>query len=292
LIQIKVHGRQISYATDGERHPGASLTGRLAGPKDQTMIRDMVMIDEERCDGCGQCTPACAEGALRIVGGKARLVTDGLCDGLGACLGHCPRDAIRLGRREADAYDEAAVTAATRHGPTSQSPEPPNPPTSGCPASRFMQFRRETPVGAASRPDPGHQSEVGRSELTHWPVQLQLLPVGAPVLRRASLLLAADCVPIAYPEFHQKMLRGRAVAIACPKLDDTGGYLEKLTEMICSSDLAELIVAHMEVPCCTGLLRLALEARRRSGQAVPTVEVIVSTRGEILTRREIPAEAA
>ena len=256
------------------------------------MIREIVVIDEERCDGCGQCVPACAEGALRIVNGKARLVTDKLCDGLGACLGHCPQDAIRLVRREADAYDQAAVGAATRPGPTSQSPEPPTPPTSGCPASRFMQFRRETPVGAASRACADDGSEGGRSELTHWPVQLQLLPAGAPVLRGASLLLAADCVPIAYPEFHQKMLHGRAVAIACPKLDETGGYLEKLIEMICTNDLAELVVAHMEVPCCTGLLRLALEARRRSGQAVAVVEVIVSTRGEILTRREIPAEAA
>ncbi len=242
------------------------------------MLREIVSIDEELCDGCGLCIPACHEGALRIVNGKARLVGDRLCDGLGACLGHCPRGAIRIARREADAFDEAAVAPqhAVPHG-------------GGCPGSRFAQFGAGGP--AAARPSATDGPPAQASELTHWPVQLHLLSPSAPVLNGARLLVAADCVPVAYAGFHADFLRGRAVVIACPKLDDTAGYVQKLATMIVHNDLTDITVVHMEVPCCTGILHAVLEARALAGRDLPVEDVVVSVRGTILRRRRIGAAA-
>ncbi|UCG32929.1 MAG: 4Fe-4S binding protein [Phycisphaerales bacterium] len=252
------------------------------------MIREIVMIDEERCDGCGQCVPACEEGALQIIDGKARLVSDRTCDGMGACLGHCPQDAIRIVRREAEAFDEQAVAAGRAAEPAVESVP------SGCPGSRFMQFRpADLPAPCAAERCGGNETaSPAQSELRHWPVQLRLLSPQAPVLRGASLLVAADCIPVACADFHRIMLRGRAVVVACPKLDDPAGYVEKLAEMIRANELLEIVVAHMEVPCCVGLLMMVLQARQLSGRNVPVSEIIVSTQGEILRQRRLPADAA
>lgn len=252
------------------------------------MIREIVMIDEERCDGCGLCVPACEEGALQIMDGKARLVSDRSCDGMGACLGHCPQGAIRIVRREAEVFDEQAVVAGSPPaGAVEVMP-------SACPGSRFMQFR--SAESSDRCPSELHREEAmtgpAGSELQHWPVQLRLLSPQAPVLRGASLLVAADCVPVACADFHRTMLRGRAVAVACPKLDEPDGYVEKLAEMIRSNDLREVVVAHMEVPCCLGLLMMVLQARQRSGRNVPVSEIIVSTQGRILRQRRVPADVA
>jgi NAD-dependent dihydropyrimidine dehydrogenase PreA subunit len=217
------------------------------------MIREMVSIDEELCDGCGECVPACEEGAIRIVDGKARLVSDNLCDGLGACLGHCPQGAIQIERREAAAFDEEAV-------------------------------RRNAAVPQA----PVQQ----QSELTHWPVQIRLVPPTAPFLRGASLLVAADCVPVAYAGFHSELLRDHAVVIGCPKLDDVESYVEKLAEMIRLGGLSGLGVAHMEVPCCTGILRAVLEARQLAGSDIPVDDLTISIQGQLIERRRIPGWAA
>ncbi|HUU82085.1 MAG TPA: 4Fe-4S binding protein [Phycisphaerae bacterium] len=249
------------------------------------MIRDIVSIDEELCDGCGQCVPACAEGAVRIVNGKARLVSDVLCDGLGACLGHCPRGAIKIVRRDAAAFDEAAVHGNLASGEPARVP-------SGCPSSRFAQFAgpvrgRDTGAGNGR-----HAAESDApSELTHWPVQLRLLPPTAPILQGARLLVAADCVPVAYAAFHSELLRDHAVVIACPKLDDTRGYVEKLADMIRHNDPVELTVAHMQVPCCTGILQAVLEARRLAGSELPVDEVVIGVQGQVVGRRRIPAES-
>jgi Fe-S-cluster-containing hydrogenase component 2 len=266
------------------------------------MAREIVTIDETLCDGCGLCVPACHEGAIRIVNGKARLVADRLCDGLGACLGHCPRGAIKIERREAVAFDEVAVAAHLR---ATVSETPPVKPSacpsaqsavfpaatpqrnSGCPGTRLAQFNGSQGVSGAAHPtdrgaDPGQPSA-----LTHWPVQLRLLPPVAPVLHRARLLVAADCVPVAYADFHSQMLRDHAVVIACPKLDDTRGYVEKLEAMIRENDLVDITVAHMQVPCCTGILHAVLEARRRAGSDIPINDVVISTRGEVVARRRI-----
>jgi len=277
------------------------------------MLRDIVVIDESKCDGCGLCVPACAEGAIRIIDGKARLVSDTLCDGLGACLGHCPKDAIRIERREAAAFDEAAVaahasqpvseparSAAAPSPPAAHAPAPHGgcpgatftklggqPVPGGCPSSRFASLAPASQAG----PDPAQPSPAV-SELAHWPVQLRLLSPSAPVLQGARLLIAADCVPVALPDFHARLLRGRAIAIACPKLDDPAGYVEKLAAMMTQNDLQEITVAHMQVPCCTGLLHMVLEARRRSGCTVPIVDMVVGLRGETLSERTVPVESA
>ena len=227
--------------------------GRLTchPPEVRELIRSVVSIHEHLCNGCGECIPACEEGAIEIVHGKARLVADSLCDGLGACLGSCPQGAISVEQREAVPFDEEAV--------------------------RRRIAGLEAPAG------PG-------SELSHWPVQLRLLPANAPVLRGARLLVAADCVPVAYAGFHSELLRGHAVVIACPKLDDRRGYVEKLAEMIRHNDPSELTVAHMEVPCCTGILRMVLEARQLAGSEIPVEDVSISIQGQLIERREILAE--
>jgi len=266
------------------------------------VIREIVIIDEELCDGCGLCIPACHEGALRLVDGKAKLVSDQVCNGLGACLGHCPRGAIKIERREAEPFEDTAVAAhaenrAPQHSSSACPGTPPNvSPDSellecGCPGSRLMMFGGPDRAGQATPVDSWAPAAGQRSELTHWPVQLRLLPPHAPVLREASLLVAADCVPVAYPDFQAKLLRGRAVVIECPKFDDLAGYVDKLTEMIRVNALREIVVARMEVPCCAGLGRAVREARRRAGVNVPVTELIIGTRGQILVERPLPQEA-
>jgi NAD-dependent dihydropyrimidine dehydrogenase PreA subunit len=279
------------------------------------MIRDIVLIDEDLCNGCGACVPACAEGAIKIVDGKARIVSENLCDGLGACLGHCPQGAIRIERREAEAFDEEAVHrhlagaerpadsahAGTAHVATAEQADPPgsakvaptnNRGQSGCPSGRFARFERRL-AEQAGQPDGGGASSGGgqASELTHWPVQLRLLSPIAPVLKGARLLVTADCVPVAFGGFHAELLRDHAVVMACPKLDDPSGYIEKLTEMIRRNELKEITVARMEVPCCAGLLHMVLEARRLAVSDVPVEDVTISTRGEVLSRRSLSAES-
>jgi len=240
------------------------------------MVREIVRIDESKCDGCGLCISACPEGALRIVDGKARLVAERLCDGMGACLGHCPRGAIIIERREAEEFDEAAVRAAARMSR----------PTAACPGTGYAEFSAQSTPRLAET-----AASTPQGQLTHWPVQLHLLSPLTPVLRGACLLICADCVPFAYADFHSDLLRGRAVVVACPKLDDTTGYVEKLAQMIAQNDLTEITVAHMEVPCCMGILHLALEALARSGTRTPVNEVVVSIRGQVIARRSVPVAA-
>jgi NAD-dependent dihydropyrimidine dehydrogenase PreA subunit len=255
------------------------------------MIREMVYIDEEKCDGCGECVPACQEGAIQVINGKARLIADNLCDGLGACLGHCPQDAIRIERREADAYDEAAVAAHLRsqgQAPAASASPSPAPP-SGCPSARFIQLGDPAPRPSAAAAEPGSR-ESAPSVLGQWPVQLRLLPPQAPMLRGADLLLSADCVPYALADFHPQLLSGRALAVACPKLDDPTGYVEKLAEMIRGNDLQRITVARMEVPCCGGILMMAVRARQLAGTSVPIRDIVISTRGEVIADREVPEE--
>ena len=270
------------------------------------MIREVISIDEDLCNGCGECVPACAEGALQIIDGKAKLVSDTLCDGLGACLGHCPQGAIKIERREATAFDEAA---ARRHvagleasggaphrdygesGPTPGAEKPAGAVHSACPSARFARLEHALcPTATGAKPGGAAGGTDQDSELTHWPVQLHLLPPTAPVLQGARLLVAADCVPVAYAGFHSELLRDHVVVVACPKLDDPTGYVEKLTEMIRHRELAEITVARMEVPCCGGILRMVLQARELAGSDVPVNDVLISIRGEIMARRQISIE--
>ncbi len=254
------------------------------------MIREIVKIDEAKCDGCGLCVPSCHEGAIRMVNGKAKLSSDRLCDGIGDCLGHCPLGAITIVRREAADYDEALVAAnmarqaAPQAAPQAHTPVNGAPVNGGCPGSAMRQF------GQPARPAAAPAETGSRSDLSHWPVQISLIPAQAPMLRGARLLVAADCVPFAYPDFHAKLLRGRTVMVGCPKLDDLDSYVEKFTDVLRLNELQEVVVARMEVPCCTGILQAVLEARRRAGVEVAVREVVVGVQGQILLENEHPVQ--
>ena len=236
------------------------------------MIREIVKIDEEKCDGCGLCVPACAEGAIQIIDGKARLLADNLCDGLGACLGHCPKDAIIVEKRAADEFDEEAVEEHLKSAgrETAAHAEPAH--GGGCPSARLMTF--DMPSA------PAEESSVRTSELRQWPVQMHLVPPSAPFLQNADLLLAADCVPFAYADFHRDFLQGRALLIGCPKLDDGQAYLQKLTAILSQNEIRSLTVLHMEVPCCSGLVMLARQAIAASGKDVPLETIRIGIQGE------------
>lgn len=244
------------------------------------MIREVVKIDEEKCNGCGECVPACAEGAIRIVDGKAKLVADNLCDGLGACLGHCPQDALIIERRPAEAFDDEAVNRHLEQG-------------RGCPSAQVQSrpqvaapSEQESPTAEAPLPKGEGGSGAGAlrnrtSQLRQWPVQMHLVPPTAPFLKEADLLLAADCVPFAYNRFHEDFLAGKALLIGCPKLDDGQAYLEKLTAILRQNAIRRLTVLHMEVPCCSALVMLAKRAIADSGRAVPLETVRIGIGGEV-----------
>ena len=236
-----------------------------------TIRRKIIRIDEAKCDGCGQCVPACAEGAIRIIDGKARLISDRFCDGLGACLGHCPRGAISIEERKSEPFDEEAVAA---HRP--RSPDHPAP-GSGCPSARLLDL--SGPAGGPT--EPAAASSPGPGALRHWPVQLHLLPPTAPFLQGADLLVCAPCVPVAMPDFHARLLAGKAVAIACPKLDNQTGYLDKLTAMFADAGLNGVTVARMSVPCCGGLRRLVRQARDLAGSSLPITDLVIGHNGYV-----------
>jgi Pyruvate/2-oxoacid:ferredoxin oxidoreductase delta subunit len=253
-------------------------------------MRKIVLIDEDRCDGCGQCAQACAEGAIQMIDGKARLISDSYCDGLGACIGECPRDAISIVEREADEFDEAAVE---RHlaglserevVEGSRSACAPDRLACGCPGS----MAREITAGAGAVP-PADEPGLTPSRLRNWPVQLHLVPVNAPYLRGASLLLAADCVGFASPDFHASFLDGRILIVGCPKLDDAAFYREKLAAILRENDIRELTVAFMEVPCCSGLVNLARQALADSGKKIPLTTVKVGIEGGLLETDKEPS---
>jgi ferredoxin len=228
--------------------------------------RKIVHIDELKCNGCGECVPSCAEGALRIVNGKAQLTAEKYCDGLGACLGECPQGAITIEVRPADGFDEHAVAEHLASRDRSE-------PLMACPSVAVARFDDAGPV-ADSVPEP--------SRLANWPVQLTLVPPGAPFLRDADVVLAAQCVPFAHASFHQDFLGGHSLLIACPKLDDFRAHLAKLTEVLKKSGIRSLTVVHMEVPCCSGLNYMAKEALRLSGAEMPFHDVTIGVKGGIL----------
>ena len=265
-------------------------------------IRKIVLIDEEKCNGCGVCVPACAEGAIQIIEGKARPVSEIYCDGLGACLGECPQGAITIEEREAADFDEAAVhahletigravaTGVGAHGGHG-GPMGHDHRGGGCPGSRMMAFKKSHGPARDAFSQEVSAPPIGpiASELEQWPVQLTLVPVEAPYFKGADLVVAADCVPFAYANFHRRFLRGHALAIGCPKLDDPEYYLEKLTQIFARNDLRSVTVVHMEVPCCFGLLRIVREAAARSGKNIPIVAVNISVQGEIIDEQRIRA---
>jgi len=276
--------------------------------------RKIISINEDACTGCGECIPNCPEGALQVIDGKARLVSDLFCDGLGACVGHCPTGAMTVTEREAEPYDESRVMeniikagpntiaahlhhlkehGATRYydeavaylkkhrvpmpgtGPLDHSTTGPHPSlVCGCPSSAVRDL---TPSDTRSL-DPLIPRSL--SALRNWPIQLMLIPVTAPYLKNADLLIAADCVGSSHPNFHDELVRDRVLIIACPKLDDADHYLEKLTEMFKTSTPKSVLVAHMTVPCCFGLVRMVRQAIAASGRTIPFAEVTIGLDGK------------
>jgi len=252
------------------------------------ITRKIIEIDEAKCNGCGVCIASCAEGALRVVNGKARLVAEKYCDGLGACLKECPQDALRVIERTADDFDEVAVE---EHLKTSGSPPVgaeamPSAMPSGCPSANIRSFAPATACQQANQ--PVIQNSIG-SALTHWPIQIRLVPPGAPFLRGADLLVAADCTPVAYPNFQRDFLTGKAVMIGCPKFDEAQAYVQKFADIFGTSEIASVTVLTMEVPCCQGLPLIVKKGMDISGKRVPMTRVIISARGEILAREKMVA---
>lgn len=278
------------------------------------MLRKIIRIEEEKCDGCGECVPNCAEGALQIIDGKARLISDLFCDGLGACIGHCPQNAITVIEREAEPYDEKQVMEYIVRGGSNvikahllhlkehkefdlltqsldylidneiENPllkelaEVEKPKAISCPGSREMSFNQHE--------DENVLEENGKriSHLRQWPVQLHLVSPNAGFFKNADLLLAADCVPIAYPDFHKDFLQGKSIAIACPKLDSNKQvYLQKLVQMISEAKINSITVVIMQVPCCSGLFQLAMQAVEQAGREISVKVVVIGIHGEILS---------
>ncbi len=253
--------------------------------------RDIVQIDENKCVGCGLCIPKCQEGALQIIDGKARLSSEAMCDGLGKCLGSCPMDAITIVQREAPSFEEHQPhdhNHGHHHGHPPHDhhkhgqPEGSSPKEStgcGCPGSAMKSFeedvQEENTQGVS-----GEDMEVRiKPQLKQWPVQLSLVPVAAPFFKNSDLLVTADCVPYAYPNYHLELLKGKSVVIGCPKLDNNQSYVAKLTEIFKENDLNSITVAHMEVPCCNGIVWAVEEALEKSGKDIPLKKVEISVRG-------------
>jgi len=234
------------------------------------MLRKIIRIDQELCNGCGACAAACHEGAIEMVNGKAKLTREDYCDGLGDCLPACPTGAITFETREAPAYDEAAVLAA-KAARESRQEEAPLP--CGCPGSNARAILRQPAPAAGEGSVP--------SQLAQWPVQIKLVPVNAPYFQGANLLIAADCTAYAYGNFHRDFIRSRVTLIGCPKLDE-GDYTQKLTQIIAENDIKSLTIVRMEVPCCGGIQRAAQNALQASGKFIPWQVVTIGTDGRIV----------
>lgn len=281
------------------------------------VIRKIIKIDDETCTGCGECIPNCPEGALQVIDDKARIISDLFCDGLGACIGHCPVDAISIEEREAEEYDERKVMEnVVKQGknvikahlehlrdhdqmdylqeaidylkendfevpieePQSAECHTDSPLPCGCPGAAVQDLRTE---------EQECKEEVttitkSKTELRQWPVQLMLVPPSAPYLKDADVLIAADCVPFAFPNFHNEFLKGKILLVGCPKLDKIDYYEKKLTEIFKNNDIKSLTIAHMEVPCCFGLNKLIEEAVKCSGKNIPIKEYTIGIKGDIL----------
>ena len=274
------------------------------------MKRQIITIDEDKCTGCGQCITGCPEGALQLIDGKARLISDLFCDGLGACIGTCPEGAIEIEEREAEPYDERKVMEnIIKQGPNvikahllhlkehnemellktavevlkekgMEVPHLHTPGHGGCPGAAMMDFRNKQ---AAAEAPAGQANVTIGSQLRQWPIQLQLVNPHAPYFQDADLLVAADCVPFAYPNFHQRFLKGRTMITFCPKLDKTiDQYIEKLTVLFRDNNIKSVSVVHMEVPCCSGTLIIIQKALQQAKKIIPIKEYTISISGEII----------
>jgi len=247
--------------------------------------RKIIQIDEELCDGCGQCVPSCAEGAIELVDGKARLVAEKYCDGLGACLGECPNGALTVVDREAEEFDEEAVEEYLSSKAQVGGPEEATM-ACGCPSAHIETF---TPSASFQETDEPAVQASALSALSHWPVQIRLVPAAAPFLKGADLLVAADCTPVAYPNFHQDFLKGKVVMVGCPKFDDIQEYIQRFADIFSTADIKGITVVVMEVPCCQGLPMIVEKGMEMAGKKIPMEKVVISARGDVLGRERLAA---
>lgn len=238
-------------------------------------LRNIVIIDEDKCNGCGQCVTACAEGAIEIIDGKAKLISEIYCDGLGACLGHCPEDAITVEQREAAEFDEKATEEHLARQKRESARA-----SFQCPGIAAQQMEPE-------KDESEPQAVDVRSQLAHWPVQLSLLSPSASCFNDTDLLLVADCVPFAMGDFHSSILKDHSVAVGCPKLDNVDFYIEKVSAILKANKLRSLTVVHMEVPCCSGLTHIARKSIAASGAKMPFEDITISVKGKILKNERI-----
>jgi Pyruvate/2-oxoacid:ferredoxin oxidoreductase delta subunit len=263
------------------------------------MKRNIITIDEGLCNGCGNCITGCAEGALQLVNGKAKLVKDQFCDGFGDCIGTCPTGALQIVERDSDAYDEDATrdhvektrgadgvaefdAAAQKH----DAPPAPAPRSGGCPGSMARMLKQDAPKAAPTTTSQGPAGQVIPSELNQWPVQLHLVQPGAPFFAGKELVVLSTCSPIASPDTNWRFVRGRGVVVACPKLDRTEGYVEKLAAILSDSSIPKVIVVRMEVPCCGGLSQIVAQAAASSGRSDLIVEeATIALSGELAGTR-------
>jgi NAD-dependent dihydropyrimidine dehydrogenase PreA subunit len=255
-------------------------------------VRKIIEIDEELCDGCGNCVPSCAEGALQIIDGKARVIADLYCDGLGACLGECPQGALKIVEREADEFDEEAVEKHLAKQKQQETVQQVPAFSGGCPSTRLQSFASAESTSASSPCQEANKPaafEEAESALSHWPVQIMLVPPTAPFLKGADLLVLADCVPVAFPTLHRDFIKGKAVMMGCPKLDDAQHYIEKFAQICKQSGIKSITSVIMEVPCCSGLPMIVKKGMEMSGVDIPMEEVVISTRGKILQRTQVKA---
>lgn len=239
-------------------------------------LRNIIKIDEDKCNGCGQCVTACAEGAIKIVNGKAKLISEIYCDGLGACIGHCPEDAITIEQREAADFDEEATN---KHLTEQKKVEKQR--NFVCPGMAMKELKPKA-VGIETIPATSVPSQLGQ-----WPVQLKLVSPHAPYFANADLLLVADCVPFAMADFHNRFLKDHSIAIGCPKLDDSAFYIEKLAAILQANKLNSLTVIHMEVPCCSGLVHIARQAIIQSKIDMSYEDVTIGLQGNVLQKETI-----
>jgi NAD-dependent dihydropyrimidine dehydrogenase PreA subunit len=253
------------------------------------VVRKIIEIDEDLCDGCGNCVPSCAEGALEIIDGKARVVADIYCDGLGACLGECPTGALSIVERKADEFDEEAVEEFLTGKKQNESQQKKVIPlvSGGCPSARMQTFEKTPAASPSPRPASAAEGPQIESALSHWPVQIMLVPPTAPFLKGADLLVLADCVPVAFPTVHRDFLKGKAVMMGCPKLDNAQHYIEKFAQICKVSGIKSITAVVMEVPCCSGLPMIVKKGMELSGTQIPMEEVVISTRGKILESRSV-----
>ncbi|MGB5217234.1 MAG: 4Fe-4S binding protein [Smithella sp.] len=239
----------------------------------EKILRKIIEIDEELCNGCGQCVTGCAEGALQIIDGKAKVVSETFCDGLGACIGECPTDALRIVEREASPFDEEEVK---KHLAKTEDTTMP----CGCPSAHIQIFDKPSDCEAANKPKH-FESAQEESALTHWPIQIKLIPASAPFLKGADLLVLADCTAVAFPSLHRDLMKGKVVMMGCPKFDDVQEYVQKFADIFKTAGIKSVTVAVMEVPCCSGMPVIVKKGMEAANKKVPMKEIVLNLRGKI-----------